>query len=58
MILTENCQILCRKEGIDPDCLGMGEQCVLVSILITFDSGTNNLWVLDGLHATQRGVPV
>lgn len=23
--------------------------------LNNFDSGTNNLWVLDGLHATQRG---
>lgn len=55
MILTENCQILCRKKGINPDFLGIGGTMCPCFYLNNFDSDTSNLWGLGGLHAAQRG---
>lgn len=55
MILVENCEILHRKEDIDPGCLGTGGTMCHCFCLHNFNSATNNLWSLGGLCAAQRG---
>lgn len=53
--MVENCEILHRKEGMDPGCLGMGGTMCRCFYLNDFDSATNNLWSLGGLCVARRG---